>query len=403
MHFRYVGANDAFRDLVWQLENARQDPEGKFGNWPPVSIAPSRDGEVITIEEPVTITYEKPTERVLFNVARDCNPFFHLYEALWMLAGRNDLPPLVYYNSGMARFTDDGGKTQPGAYGHRWREYFGYDQLDWIVESLRANPFDRRIVLQMWDPGRVRDNGGPDEGSGDFYKAGHGGTDVPCNTEAFFRSRSIKMSRSEARKQNLKYRIGADGNPDPDGVCYVDYLDMTVINRSNDLAWGALGANVVHFSFLQEYLAARCGVEVGQYHQISNNLHAYTARWEPDKWVSDTTPVVYDREEWNAVPLVKNPLWFDPECGELVKWADFSRREDVTGLLKLNLSEPFLQHVARPALAAFYYHKQRDYEGAQTLLGDVLADDWRETCLAWVLRRRDMWEAKQRGEAVSDS
>lgn len=35
----------------------------------------------------------------------------------------------------------------------RWRKFFGYDQLDWIVEELTANPDTRRCVLSMWDPG----------------------------------------------------------------------------------------------------------------------------------------------------------------------------------------------------------------------------------------------------------
>ena len=32
-------------------------------------------------------------------------------------------------------------------------------------------------------------------------------------------------------------------------------LCMTVCNRSNDMLWGAYGANVVHMSMLQEFVA----------------------------------------------------------------------------------------------------------------------------------------------------
>ena len=55
----------------------------------------SRNGPVVVFPEPVTTVCERPEERVLFHCERDANPFFHLFEALWMLAGRNDLAYLL--------------------------------------------------------------------------------------------------------------------------------------------------------------------------------------------------------------------------------------------------------------------------------------------------------------------
>jgi hypothetical protein len=60
----------------------------------------------------------------------------------------------------------------------------------------------------------------------------------------------------------------------------VPVLDLTVCCRSNDAIWGAHGANAVHFSVLQEYLAARIGVGVGTMYQWSNNYHAYESELE---------------------------------------------------------------------------------------------------------------------------
>ncbi|KKK55035.1 hypothetical protein LCGC14_3078620, partial [marine sediment metagenome] len=57
----------------------------------------SRAGEVIVAPTPVTTVYRKPMERVLFSPIRDANPFFHLIEALWMLAGRRDVATLAHY------------------------------------------------------------------------------------------------------------------------------------------------------------------------------------------------------------------------------------------------------------------------------------------------------------------
>lgn len=170
----------------------------------------SRNGEVLVAEGPVTTEYARPRERVLLLPERDANPFFHLFESLWMLNGNEDVAPLVHYVKRMATFSDDG-KIFHGAYGHRWQHHFHFDQLTLIIRALKANPDDRRCVLQMWDT--IADLGWPKR-------------DIPCNTQAYF-------SRD-----------------------YLGRLDMTVCCRSNDIIWGAYGANAVHFSMLQEFLAA---------------------------------------------------------------------------------------------------------------------------------------------------
>ena len=57
----------------------------------------SRNGPVLMMPDVVTTEYAKPEERVLFWPERDANPFLHLYESLWMLAGRNDIEPILRY------------------------------------------------------------------------------------------------------------------------------------------------------------------------------------------------------------------------------------------------------------------------------------------------------------------
>ena len=84
----------------------------------------SRNGPVLRIPYPVTIAYKRPWERVLFSNARDANPYFHLFESMWMLAGRNDLGWIQQFNSRMSEFSDDGISLH-GAYGYRWRKWFG--------------------------------------------------------------------------------------------------------------------------------------------------------------------------------------------------------------------------------------------------------------------------------------
>src|SRR5436190_17085324 len=108
----------------------------------------SRAGGTLEYPEPVCTVYERPLERVLFDPIRDANPFFHLMEALWMLAGRKDVAWLARFNQRMATYSDDG-VVFNAAYGYRWRQQFdlktandekSHDQLSAIVRLLRADP-----------------------------------------------------------------------------------------------------------------------------------------------------------------------------------------------------------------------------------------------------------------------
>lgn len=161
---------------------------------------PSRAGDVIVHPLPVTTVYNRPTERVIFHPQRDANPFFHLFEGLWMLAGREDgrfLDRFVKdFSKRFSDYSEDPGKSIHGAYGYRWKE--GH-QLDTIINYLRSNPFGRRAVLQMWDKNI------------DLFQDEHL-KDVPCNTQAYFWNSAGRLS-------------------------------MTVTCRSNDIVWGCLSGD----------------------------------------------------------------------------------------------------------------------------------------------------------------
>jgi thymidylate synthase len=366
MHLKYRNVNDAFEGIVTGIQD---------GLIPTIKV-PSRNGDVLKIGEPLVLTYERPKERVLFNSARDCNPFFHLFESMWMLSGSNQLKPLLKYVSTFGDFSDDG-ETLNGAYGYRWRKASNWlelrnnpnlfiDQLDIIVDHLKKNPNSRRAVLQMWN---VEDD----------LMAVDESKDVCCNTAVYF---SI---RTEV------YDVDTGGQR-PEGEFYetseeVKFLDMTVTNRSNDIVWGMLGANAVHFSFLQEYMADRIGVEVGVYNQISNDAHVYLERWTPEKWLKpsddidyeDLTPLKVSRK------LVEDPEVFDKEVCMLVNERDYTR----------NYSEPFLQNVVVPTLTAFQLHKDRKYNLALSQIYSIESEDWREVCSNWIAKRKRNWEKKE--------
>src|SRR4051812_26055273 len=125
MHLKFRNVNDAFYKLVAGIQNGSglesiQPIQSVVVNPIPTTRKESRNGPVLMIEEPVIITYEKPNERVLFDANRDANPFFHLFESIWMLSGSNELAPVQYFANNISNYSDDG-KTLNGAYGYRWR------------------------------------------------------------------------------------------------------------------------------------------------------------------------------------------------------------------------------------------------------------------------------------------
>lgn len=190
----------------------------------------SRNGPVWKFAEPVTTVYLNPKNFILRSALRNANPFFHMAEVAWMIGGYSDLDKIQPYNQRMATYSDDGQSLTGSAYGHRWANYFRYDQLKEAIEILQKTPDSRRVVLTHWD------------GFKDLQNQGSG--DLPCNLQVL-----------------LWIEKG--------------YLSMTVTNRSNDMVYGCYGSNVVHFSCLQIILALALGVEVGSYWQVSNNLHIY--------------------------------------------------------------------------------------------------------------------------------
>lgn len=329
----------------------------------------SRAGAVIEYPGVVATVYSNPKERVLFSPERNANPFFHFMEGLWMLAGRNDVDSIAHYVKRMGKFSDDN-ITLHGAYGYRWRNWFNRDQLLEVITRLQTFPEDRRIVLTMWDP------------NDDLILHGRA-KDVPCNTHIYFKLRDNK-------------------------------LHMTVCCRSNDIVWGAYGANAVHMSMLQEFIANAINAEMGVYVQISDSYHAYydiyTEMLEKvppvDVWSFHhvyTDP--YKNKEVEPYPrLVRNTFddWLylndkflnvvfnNPgKPDEIAKWTS-----SVTACLLNDPFDPFFSAVAEPIAMAWEHYKnfketgtKKEIDNAMEQIKRCLASDWRRACHEWLKRK----------------
>lgn len=314
------GVNDAYEEAVELM--------AEFGEW-----QDSRNGRVRVSTRPVTTVYYNPRERVLLNECRDANPFFHFFECLWMLSGSNEGAFLDrFVRDFSSRYAEPESGRIWGAYGHRWRRHFGIDQLDRAVELLRENPLDRRVVIAMWDPWI-------DLQSEYSTESRLPARDVPCNTHIYPRI------------------VGGR-------------LDITVMCRSNDVVWGAYGANAVHFSFLQEYLAGRIGVEVGRYYQISNNWHLYES-------VASKFRLVGERWYPGHVPIGNDWDWWDQDLSTFMRSPGAERE----------YRNSWFSEVARPMWSVHEEWSEGRRESVLEMVEAVAAPDWQTAAREWMERR----------------
>jgi Thymidylate synthase len=337
-------------------------------------VEESRAGPVIVAPWPVITVYEVPQERVLLAPCRDANPFFHLAEAIWMLAGRDDAAFLnEYVRDFGARFAEPDGRIHD-AYGRRWRGALGFDQLDHVVETLRRDPTSRRCVIQMWDC-----YGGMNQQdlTGSWKTR-------PCNTHVYL-------------------RVLAEVEP---------VLDVTLCCRSNDMILGGYGANAVHFSILQEYLACRIGVAVGRLHQVSNNYHVYLSeverlarrvddrqdldwRWQLCSVAAacEDSALEIDQRPPAPAPLFTEPGILDSDLLDLVRAVD-----DLCGwggdeLSKFvsprpgSLTNAPLRTTIWRALRAHRMHRLGHSDTAMEDAHGIEDPEWRRACVEWLQRR----------------
>jgi hypothetical protein len=249
----------------------------------------TRNGPVTTLLDPIIVTTLEPQERVLLCPKRRANPFLFLLDGLSILSEVRKVRPFSDIVPRFLNYSDDGENLR-AHYGRRLSP-----QLGLACALLLENPSSRQVTMSIWRPAE---------------DLGADSKDIPCNVHV-----------------NLRV-VGSE-------------LDLTVFNRSNDLFWGMLGANIVQFSFLQEYIASRIGVGIGRLHQVSTNLHIYTS----------FGPGMSETQAWSPPPVEYPPViplnaeMLRPELNVL-----FSSL--AAGDLPSASPNSFVEHVVLPMLRA---------------------------------------------------
>lgn len=194
-----------------------------------------------------TICVANPKERYVTLDGRNNSIAAAIAETFWVLSGSKVISGWLEYFLHRAPLYSDDGVTWTRAYGPM---LYQHNQWAGVIKYLEANPETRQAVLSIFDPAQE---------SYDAIKFNHGTPhikDRSCNNMLYF-------DVNQETKQ----------------------LDLTVINRSNDISYGVFTINFFEFSFLQELTALylhskhpdKFAEGIGNYTLFSNNLHVYLA------------------------------------------------------------------------------------------------------------------------------
>ena len=175
----------------------------------------------------VSFTLTDPRRRTPYLPARTPNIVFNHAEALWYLAGRDDLAMIGYYAPRLRPLSQDGFRLTGTAYGPRLFRAPGEErpsQWDRIVDLLRRDPGSKRAVMTVMRPTELIELDNPD---------------VACTLALQFLLR----------------------NGD---------LHLVATMRGNDAMIG-LVCDVFSFTVLQEFTAIQLGAGLGTYtHQVAS-------------------------------------------------------------------------------------------------------------------------------------
>lgn len=171
----------------------------------------------------------QPRERVCFIPARRTNIVFHFAEALWYLAGSNELEHIAYYAPSLRAFAGGQQVLKGTAYGPRIFRIDESKTSQWQrIHRLLAggDPDSKRACIQIFDASELIPDRNPD---------------VACTLGLQFLLRGGR-------------------------------LHLTAYMRGNDAVRGTL-CDVFSFTFLQELMARSLGVELGNYCHVVGSMH----------------------------------------------------------------------------------------------------------------------------------
>lgn len=195
-----------------------------------------------------------------------------VHELIWLLSGNTNIKYLQDNNVHIwDEWADENGNLGP-VYGHQWRNFNsqGYDQIRDIIERIKKNPQDRRIIVSAWNPAQIEQMALP-----------------PCH--CFF-----------------QFDVTPDGK-----------LNCMLYQRSCDMFLG-VPFNIASYSLLTMMIAQVCGLEPGEFVHTLGNAHIYSNHFEQVKLQLTREPLPLPKVRIN--PEVKDIDDFKFEDFELIDY-----------------------------------------------------------------------------------
>jgi thymidylate synthase len=194
---------------------------------------PASPRSMATLEcEAVSFAILDPRRRCVLNPARKWSLPLALGETCWHLSGSTAAKDLAYYAPIWDSFADDEGQIRGSCYGSK---IFVGNPSPWdlIIRLLQTDSSTRRAIL--------------------YFNNELAHFDSSCQDAACAQSIQFLLRQGK--------------------------LDAVVCMRSNDAVWG-LPYDVFLFTFIQELLSVRLGVELGTYFHFAASLHMYERHFE---------------------------------------------------------------------------------------------------------------------------
>lgn len=195
-----------------------------------------------------------------------------IYELLWLISGDTNIKFLLDHNVHIwDEWADANGNLGP-VYGHQWRNFNsqGIDQIKDVIERIKKNPQDRRLIVTAWNPAQIEQMALP-----------------PCH--CFF-----------------QFDVTPDGK-----------LNCMLYQRSCDMFLG-VPFNIASYALLTMMVAQVCGLQPGEFVHTLGNAHIYSNHFEQVKLQLSRDP--YPLPTMKINPEVKDIDDFKFEDFELVDY-----------------------------------------------------------------------------------
>ena len=195
-----------------------------------------------------------------------------IHELIWLLSGNTNIKYLTDNNVHIwDEWADENGNLGP-VYGAQWRNFNGegIDQIKDVIDRIKKNPQDRRLIVTAWNPAQIDQMALP-----------------PCH--CFF-----------------QFDVTPDGR-----------LNCQLYQRSCDMFLG-VPFNIASYSLLTMMIAQICNLKPGEFVHTLGNAHIYNNHFEQVKLQLSREP--YPLPQMKINPEVKDIFDFKYEDFELVDY-----------------------------------------------------------------------------------